>query len=239
MKPSDLTLLLTRPRPAAERFAGELQAVTGPFAEVIVSPVLQIVPSGAFPDIPHTASVAFTSENAVAIAEGRLAPGRRAYCVGDRTAEAARQAGFDAISAGGDADDLAALLAAQPPAGEVVHLSGAHQRGDLAERLAAAGLAARRETVYDQAPAPLSRAARGALAGPRPVLLPLFSPRSAVLASAEAQVARAPLLLAALSPTVAAAWTGPEPAATATAAHPDAQALVGTIVRLVAAVQGA
>lgn len=239
MKPIDITLLLTRPRPASDRFARQLAAATGPFAEVIVSPLLRIVPSGAVPPVPPWAELAFTSENAVTVAAPHLPAGRRAWCVGDRTADAARAAGLDAVSAGGDAAALAALLARDPPGGEILHLSGAHQRGDLVERLAAAGLPARRVAIYDQVPAPLGSAARRALGGRRPVLLPLFSPRSAALAGEQAAGAAAPLLLAALSPAVASAWTGPEARAAITAERPDAGALAAAVSRLIAGVPGA
>jgi len=238
--PTDITLLLTRPRPAALRFAAELEAATGPFAATVISPLLDIVPDGRFPGIPGDAALVFTSENAVAIAASRLAPaGRRAWCVGTRTAEAAQAAGFDAVVAGGDADALVALLLAERPTGEIVHLAGAHQRGDLAERLAAGGLTARRAVIYDQAPVLPTAEALAALAGPRPVLLPLFSPRSAALASDMAEGAGAALLLAALSPAVARGWAGPAPAAAETAERPDAPAMIGAIANLIAAAPGA
>jgi len=238
VNPSDLTLLMTRPRSASERFAAALEAETGPFARVIVSPLLEIVPRPA-PALPPEAALAFTSENAAALAAPFAAPGRRAYCVGDRTAEAARAAGFEAVSAGGDAAALAARLAADPPGASIVHLAGAHQRGDLVERLRAAGLPAERVTVYDQAARPLSAEARAALAGRSFVLLPLFSPRSAALASAEAAGATAPLLLACLSPAIRADWAGPPPAAETVASGPDATALTAAIARLLAAAPGA
>ncbi|MEE4120911.1 MAG: uroporphyrinogen-III synthase [Paracoccaceae bacterium] len=240
MTPTDITLLLTRPRPAALRFAAELEAATGPFAATVISPLLDIVPSGPFPRVSAEAALAFTSENAVAIAASRLAPaGRRAWCVGTRTAEAARAAGFDAVVAGGDADALVALLLAERPMGEIVHLAGGHQRGDLAERLAAGGLTARRAVIYDQAPVPPTAEALAALGGPRPVLLPLFSPRSAALAAAMAEGAAAPLLLAALSPAVARGWGGPAPMALVTASRPESEALIDAISSLLAAAPGA
>jgi uroporphyrinogen-III synthase len=240
VKPSDTTLLLTRPRPASERFAAELEAALGPFRRTIVSPVLRIVPTDRFPEVPDRAALAFTSENAVAIAAASMPPaGRVAYCVGDRTAAAAREAGFDAVSAEGDAVALADLIVTRPPGAEIVHLGGAHQRGDLVERLAGAGLPARRLAIYDQAPAELDAAARSALAGECAVIVPLFSPRSAELLSGQACGARAPLYIAALSPAVATAWSGPAPVALAVADHPQASALVAATGRLLAAAPGA
>jgi len=191
--------------------------------------------------VPEGAELAFTSENGVAVAAPHLGgTGRRAWCVGDRTAAAARAAGFAAASAGGDAAALAALIGRARPAGEIVHLSGRHQRGDLVARLARAGLRARRVVVYDQVARPLPQPARAALAGGAPVLVPLFSPRSAALLSdAVAPGVRAPLLVAALSPAVAAAWDGPGQGALAVAERPEAEALLAAMGRLLARRSGA
>ena len=60
--------------------------------------------------------------------------------------------------------------------------------------------------VYDQLPQPLNEPALKALAGRAPVILPLFSPRSAGLLSEQAMDARAPLWLVPISPAAAARW---------------------------------
>lgn len=60
--------------------------------------------------------------------------------------------------------------------------------------------------VYDQLSQPLSDAARQALAGMAPVILPLFSPRSARILSEQVTQARAPLWLVPISPAAAARW---------------------------------
>jgi uroporphyrinogen-III synthase len=93
----------------------------------------------------------------------------------------------------------------------------------VAARLAALGLPAAEAVVYDQRPQPLTPAARAWLAGARPVIVPLFSPRSAALFAAEAAGAAAPLRIAALSAAVAAA--APPAALLAVAARPDAAAM--------------
>ena len=240
----DAVLLLTRPEPAAQRFAAEAEQAVGPFAEVVISPMQRIVPLAPLPDLPSDAALAFTSENGVAMAAALLARagtgGRhRAYCVGARTAEAATTAGFEARAAEGCAEALLAAILADPPPGPVVHVAGRHQRGDLAERLRAAGLQATRVTAYDQQATDLSDAARAALAGERPVVAPLFSPRSAaLLAERLPGPSRAPLLLACLSPAVAEAWTGPRPAATGIARRPSSADLCHALRALLSADTG-
>ena len=89
-------------------------------------------------------------------------------------------------------------------------------------------------TVYDQQALPLSAAGRALLRGQAPVVLPLFSPRSARLAAQAARDAAAPLWLAAISAAAAAAWGqagGPVPARRVVADAPDA----GGMARVIAA----
>lgn len=239
MKPGDVTLLLTRPEPAARRFAAACSARFEPFAAVVHAPLQRIAPL-PLPDIPANATLAFTSENGVAAAAALAAGGRPAWCVGARTAQAARAAGFTARSADGDAAALAAAIAADPPRGPVLHLAGRHQRGDLVERLRSAGVEAARRVVYDQVAQPIGGTARAALEGRRPVLAPLFSPRSAALLSADpALPAPSRLHLACLGPAVATAWRTAPPAAVETAARPDADAMLAAMGRLLAQPQGA
>ncbi|MEM1430330.1 MAG: uroporphyrinogen-III synthase [Pseudomonadota bacterium] len=223
--------MMTRPAPASARFAALAERRLGRFGQVVISPMLEIVPLMPAPEIPAEAALAFTSENAVRIAATRFDPtGRPAWCVGDRTADVARQMGFAARSAGGDAAALADLLGEDAPDKEILHLSGVHQTGDLAERLALKGLRARRVAIYDQRPLPLSSEARAALKAPTPVALPLFSPRSAALTrTALPNETQARLLLPFLSPAVARAWAegGSDPRwRSAVAPTPDAEGML-------------
>ena len=177
-------ILLTRPRAQGARFGALCKAEFGTRAEVMQAPMQEIVWTRPSPALPKDAALIFTSENGVRAAlragAGKGA-NRRAYCIGTRTAEVARKAGFDAVSADGTMEDLAALILQLPPGGPLVHLHGAFVRGDLAGQLAAAGLPATGHVVYEQRALPLEPEARAALASPRRVIAPLFSPRSARL----------------------------------------------------------
>lgn len=195
--------LLTRPAVQGARFSASLRQ-RFPSAVVVESPL--IAPRYLSPPQPPGpfSAVIFTSETGVEAAR-RLGPplAGAAFCVGDRTAEAARAAGYRALSGGGDADDLLAAILAAAPAGRLVHLHGQETRGNLAERLNSAGSETVSLTIYTQDPQPLNAAARALLESGGPVLVPLFSPRTAALFSAAAAGARADLHLAALSPAVA------------------------------------
>lgn len=200
---------------------------------MVIAPVVEIVPTGAPVDFEGVAAVIFTSPSAVL---SGLAPGRplRAWCVGDRTAAVARAAGFEAVSVGGAADDLVSALLAAGERGPCLHLRGAESRGEVAGRLALAGVPCRELVVYTQQDVPLTSAADAVLRGAQPVLLALFSPNSAARLSAElaGREVRAPLLLAAMSPAVAAAWRGPPPLRTVVAERPDSRAMVAALEQL-------
>lgn len=211
-------LLMTRPGDDSERTAARIGA------DVIVAPILQIVPvdhDGAA--LAQAPGLVFTSAHAVASAgPGR---GRPAICVGERTGQVARDAGFAVIQGAGTADSLAPLIAASPV--PLVHPHGRH----LAQRLAVPGI-----VVYDQRPQPLTARARAALMGARPVVVPVYSPRSARLLAGMAAGARAPLWLVAISDAAAAAWTAPA-ARRAVADQPSGRAMDAAIRAMLAAEQ--
>jgi uroporphyrinogen-III synthase len=228
-----LPVLLTRPEAAGDRFAAELAAAFGDRVAVLSSPLLQ--PLLLRPALPDAAALVLTSETGVRAAAGYGAGlPRRAYCVGRRTADAASAAGFQAISADGDADALVALILRSGERGPLLHLHGRDTRGDVVPRLAAAGLPATGAVVYAQDPCPLTPAARALLDGAGPVVVPLFSPRTAQLFAATAPH-RAALWVAALSPAVAAALGSLPVARLAVADAPDAGSLIAALGPLIGA----
>lgn len=221
------TLLLTRPRAQAERFAEECRAAFGE-VPVVISPILTIRYLEA-PSLEEFAGILLSSEHgARALGAGR---GLRAWCVGDRTAEVARGIGFEAVSAGGSADELVAMLLEAAPEGRLLHAHGAHTRGNVAGRLQAAGLNVEVAEVYEQEPAALTVAARDALASGA-VVLPMFSPRSAALLARTVAGSGAVLRPVALSPAVAAAWSEHRPEIPLVAETLDAQGMLGALATI-------
>lgn len=174
-------------------------------------------------DLAGYSGVILTSENgARVLAELADVAGVRAWCVGGRTASVAAALGMNALSAGGDAADLIKVVRAHRPAGSLLHAHGAEVRGDVAQNLIAQDISVTDKVIYDQVETALSDQVRALLAGSAPVILPLFSPRSARLVGNAAQGAGARLAIVALSPAVVQAWTGPKPESFTVADHPDA-----------------
>ncbi len=231
--------LLTRPAAQSDRFAAMLQSRFGAVT-VIDSPL--IAPVYLTPPLPAGpfSALIFTSEAGVEgyrrrSAEGALAV-QNAFCVGDRTALAAREAGLTAVSAGGDAAALMALIADQAKPGQLLYLHGQDVRVDLAEVLRSAGIETVSAVVYRQDAQPLTPEARQALHQPDPLIVPLFSPRTARLFAQAlgADPVFAPLDIVAMSPAVAAELDGLHARSLHIAHHPDAVAMLDAIARLLA-----
>ncbi|MDR5652480.1 uroporphyrinogen-III synthase [Ruixingdingia sedimenti] len=236
-------ILLTRPEPAAARFAAALRDHL-PGAEVLMAPL--IAPRLLSPPLPpvwgdgRVRGLIFTSETGVAgfarIAADRSLP---AFCVGPHTADVARAAGFTAHACGGDAEAVVAELTALRPAAPLLHARGRDARGAIAARLSAAGIETGELIVYEQQEQPLSAPALALLAGDAPVIAPLFSPRTAAIFARAAAGVRAPLYLAAISPAAAAELSGLPARMRLTAEAPDAPAMLRAAAALHHAAQAA
>ena len=166
-------VLLTRPAAQAQDFAAQVTARFGAAARCVISPVLELVTLTPKIDFAAFSGLVFTSQNGVTAYRQLGGPrGLPAYCVGDKTARAAQEAGLDARSAGGDITALNSLLAQTPGLGPLLQPSGVHVAGQVAGGVT-------RVPVYDQRPVDLSPQARDILRQPGRVLAPVFSPRSA------------------------------------------------------------
>ena len=171
------SLLLTRPKPSADAFVQTLDRTVIDGIEICISPLMEIRPRDTEVDLAGYTGVVFTSSNAVDLApEGDRMP---AFCVGRRTAEAATDKGWRVERIAQDADALVASLSKDPVNGPLLHLAGKHRRGEIAERLSATGIVTKVADLYDQVLLPLSKEAREMLQGDSPVIVPLFSPRTA------------------------------------------------------------
>ncbi len=220
-------LLLTRPEPAARRFAALWRDRFGEGIAVMISPLTAIMPTGA--PVPPAEEVIFTSENAVGLAGAGAE--RTAWCVGPRTAAAARAAGFTVRQGPGDAAGLTRqIIAERVQEGLLLHLRGDEQAFAVTQTLRAAGIAAQDLILYHQHSLPLTEAAHALLSRPGTVLVPVFSGQSAARLAAVLPVpCAARLLIAAISATAARQI----PAAQATIApHPDAEGMLSALRHL-------
>ncbi len=223
-------VLLSRPAEQSTSFAQRLGEV-----EIVISPVIRIVERNPELDLDGFDLLIFASQNALLAARRYGLQGRQAFCVGKRTTAMARSLGLDAEMLGQDADALVAAARRRETGRRALFLRGVHSRGQIAHRLRAAGFDVEETILYEQEPLSLNRRARALLCGENPVILPLFSPRSAALMGREAMRlgATAALTLIGMSPAVLHAWQGPEPRIARIAARPDADAMADEVLRQV------
>jgi uroporphyrinogen-III synthase len=223
-------VLLTRSEGQSTAFARSLTARFGTKVRPVIAPLMRVeilspdLPAGPF------AGVIFTSANAVEAALGLKHLPKVAWCVGDKTAQEARAAGFSARSASGDADALVAAIREEPAPGRLLHLRGEEARGGVAERLVSAGIETVSVVVYRQLALPMPDAGRSVLEGCGPVILPVFSPESGRrLVAAIPTGSLASISLAVMSPAVAKTVRGIKHAGLWIARQPDAEAMLDAI----------
>jgi uroporphyrinogen-III synthase len=167
-------VLLTRPADENARIAAVLEPLG---ARCLAWPLTRIVRLADRLAVPAgTEALLFTSANAVrAFAAASPVRALPALCVGDRTAECARAAGFaDVTSAGGDAADLARLARASG------HHRFLHPRGRESRELRLDGARVDAPAIYAAEPAgpPPSEVAEAFAAGALG-LVTVWSPRNA------------------------------------------------------------
>ncbi len=228
------TLLLTRPEAPSRRFAAAFRERFGADWPVVISPLTKIVnlspqlPEGDWPD------VIFTSENAVQ-AFRKLRPDHRAtaWCVGGRTAKAAEAAGFRARTGPGDVAGLCEAIVAAGTVTRLLYPRPVHAAGNVEGAMYSAGIETKSVLVYDQVSRPPTAAAHLLMAGAAPVLLPLFSPRSAALAAAAFTSATAPVWIAAISGATADAGAPLTAPHCIIATRPDAEGMLDALGGLI------
>ena len=144
-----MRVVVTRPQADSERTAAALEVLGH---EVLVAPLMRVELVAI--DLAGTwSAIVITSANALpaipATADGvKTLP---VFAVGDRSAEAARRAGFAEVSsANGDIKDLVRLVAARAAGAKapLLYLAGEDRSGDLVAQLAAHGIDVEMKIVY-------------------------------------------------------------------------------------------
>jgi|CXWL01.1.fsa_nt_gi uroporphyrinogen-III synthase len=174
-------------------------------AEAVLAPLLVLTPLAFETDTREVQALLFTSANgARAFAGASQSRSIPVLAVGDATAAVARNAGFsDVRSAAGNVETLANLakVSLDRSKGKLLHVSGSHVAGNLAELLGEAGFDAERRIAYE---------ARSVSTLPTPFEGPLdcvlfHSPRAAMIFLTLGAPSAELLTALCLSPAVAAA----------------------------------
>lgn len=225
-------ILVTRPEESGRRFSQQIKHQLGDDVDVLVSPVLEIETYSTLPDLTKSKTLIFTSVHAVR-GFTKLTKRREfaCYVVGSSTAKVAKDAGFDAIDGGGQATALVEKIKMDAPPTPYLYLRGEHVSSDVAGSLNAEGMQTEQATLYSQVTVPLSEKAMKLLRKKRPVLLPLFSARSAQLFF-EQGIGRAPLHVVAMSEAVAEKVPRAKVKSIRIASKPDIEAMLSGLQAL-------
>ena len=146
-----MRVVVTRPQSDGERTAAVLRARGH---EVLVAPLMRVESIAANLGGEWRAVVVTSANAPIAIMESAARSaliGLPLFAVGQRSAEAGRQAGFrDVVSADGDARDLVRLIATRVTGGgaPLLYLAGEDRAADLLGDLSARGIAAEMRVVY-------------------------------------------------------------------------------------------
>lgn len=223
-------ILLTRPAKQAAKF----RELLGEGVDVIESPVFKITNLWVPTDLDCYSALIFASQNAVNVAAKNYSVrGHSAFVVGKKTAELVKSLGLNVIAAKTNADNLTKSIIAANPKGKLLFMRGRYSTGDIEKHLISSGIETDSAVIYEQEPVDLTPEAVAALRDERPIILPLFSPRSAQLLSRQTNEinATAPLIITAISEAVLDAWDGPDPAKVSVAQDPTAQAMAEETLR--------
>ena len=134
------TILLTRPRQDSEQLATRLKGLG---YDSLIAPLLTIIPlKNPLPDLDGLSSSMITSRNALTVLEpyrGDIRPllNQPCFCVGDQTALAAEDFGFqDVQSAASDGTALAEMIHAhRDDPRHLLHIAGRDTQGDARDWL--------------------------------------------------------------------------------------------------------
>lgn len=215
-------LIVLRPEPGASATVARARALG---LDALAMPLFEVEPvDWDAPDPGGFDGILFTSANALRHGGDQLSTlrGLKAYTVGESTAQAAREAGFDVAATGDSGAER--LLGSIEADLKLLHLCG-HDRITTAARQAITDV-----EVYRARTLPMPRA----FAGIGGSTLAAYSPRAGCRLSelaGEAGIDRSSVRVAALSPSVARAagdgWEACEAATT-----PDDEALLALAARL-------
>ena len=174
-------IILTRPKKEARDFSDRILSRL-PEVKIIISPLITIEFIKPKVDLTAFDGIIFTSSNGVeAIKNYSIPQNMPCFAVGPKTAQEAAQLGFFASQGPGDANDLITLILSRPSVGRLLHIRGEHTRGDISTRLTNAGQICEHIVAYKQETLSLTTEALDAFKGGKPLILPLFSPRTAQL----------------------------------------------------------
>ena len=176
----NVILLLTRPLGGNERFCLKIKHLLYS-CEILDNPIQKIDFLPSLSKVNKNSVLIFTSANGLRAAKKHNLINKKCFVVGANTKKIAVSFGYDVLGFSKDQENLLKLIKSKKPTESMVHIRGKHTVGNLCDALKRSQLKCLDIIGYNQEPLKIKKQNLQKIHSGRPVILPIFSSRSAEL----------------------------------------------------------
>ena len=176
----NVILLLTRPLDGNERFCLKIKHLLYS-CEILDNPIQKIDFLPSLSKVNKNSVLIFTSANGLRAAKKHNLINKKCFVVGANTKKIAVSFGYDVLGFSKDQENLLKLIKLKKPTESMVHIRGKHTVGNLCDALKSSQFSCLDIIGYNQEPLKIKKQNLQKIHSGRPVILPIFSSRSAEL----------------------------------------------------------
>ena len=176
----NVILLLTRPLGGNERFCLKIKHLLYS-CEILDNPIQRIDFLPSLSKVNKNSVLIFTSANGLRAAKKHNLINKKCFVVGANTKKIAVSFGYDVLGFSKDQENLLKLIKSKKPTESMVHIRGKHTVGNLCDALKRNQFSCLEIIGYNQEPLKIKKQNLQKIHSGRPVILPIFSSRSAEL----------------------------------------------------------
>ena len=176
----NVILLLTRPLGGNERFCLKIKHLLYS-CEILDNPIQKIDFLPSLSKVNKNSVLIFTSANGLRAAKKHNLINKKCFVVGANTKKIAVSFGYDVLGFSKDQENLLKLIKSKKPTESMVHIRGKHTVGNLCDALKRNQFSCLEVIGYNQEPLKIKKQNLQKIRSGRPVILPIFSSRSAKL----------------------------------------------------------
>ena len=176
----NVILLLTRPLDGNERFCLKIKDLLYS-CEILDNPIQKIDFLPSLSKVNKNSVLIFTSANGLRAAKKHNLINKKCFVVGANTKKIAVTFGYDVLGFSKDQENLLKLIKSKKPTESMVHIRGKHTVGNLCDALKRNQFSCLDIIGYNQEPLKIKKQNLQKIHSGRPVILPIFSSRSAEL----------------------------------------------------------
>ena len=176
----NVILLLTRPLGGNERFCLKIKHLLYS-CEILDNPIQKIDFLPSLSKVNKNSVLIFTSANGLRAAKKHNLINKKCFVVGANTKKIAVSFGYDVLGFSKDQENLLKLIKSKKPTQSLVHIRGKHTVGNLCDTLERNQFSCLDIIGYNQEPLKIKKQNLQKIHSGRPVILPIFSSRSAEL----------------------------------------------------------